>query len=269
MSDDLSREQLEVRRDRDFRFGVQEIASSALSALARAEAAEQALTEMEDDRNAAVAACGNALREWGESEARAEAAEAVRDQHWTTIVGLMEAIDHKVATMDMLRARAEAAEAERDEAKKSEDSAWETVEALQERDKWPACACMTDAKDDVCGVHSPAISKIRADLAVAEGCIKRLVALWAPVKDLDLGWCWGYAATDTLEPMTEQEAECMRKEAPMKHCVLVPCPGCHLIASADEGHHLCRACEGYQPTVGPRSGRSTAADRAATEEDTP
>lgn len=27
--------------------------------------------------------------------------------------------------------------------------------------------------------------------------------------------------------------------------VLVPCPGCKRVTKADEGHHLCRACEGY------------------------
>ena len=29
--------------------------------------------------------------------------------------------------------------------------------------------------------------------------------------------------------------------------VLVPCPGCQRVCKADEGHHLCRACEGYEP----------------------
>ena len=28
---------------------------------------------------------------------------------------------------------------------------------------------------------------------------------------------------------------------------LYPCPGCGINRKADEGHHLCRPCEGYRP----------------------
>lgn len=31
----------------------------------------------------------------------------------------------------------------------------------------------------------------------------------------------------------------------MKRSLLVPCPACGRTRSADEGHHLCRTCEGY------------------------
>jgi hypothetical protein len=33
--------------------------------------------------------------------------------------------------------------------------------------------------------------------------------------------------------------------------VLFPCPGCNLTKNADEGHHLCRECEGYKPIPKP------------------
>lgn len=36
----------------------------------------------------------------------------------------------------------------------------ERLEALEERDKWPPCACAYDTKDDICAVHSPAVAKI-------------------------------------------------------------------------------------------------------------
>lgn len=31
--------------------------------------------------------------------------------------------------------------------------------------------------------------------------------------------------------------------------LLVPCPGCGETRKADEGHHLCRRCEGYRPAT--------------------
>ncbi len=41
----------------------------------------------------------------------------------------------------------------------------------------------------------------------------------------------------------------MSRILPAKKDVLVPCPGCGEVKSADAGHHLCRQCEGYPVSV--------------------
>lgn len=42
----------------------------------------------------------------------------------------------------------------------------------------------------------------------------------------------------------------------MKRCLLVPCPGCLRTRTADEGHYLCRECEGYPAPTDPDLRRS-------------
>jgi cell division FtsZ-interacting protein ZapD len=40
----------------------------------------------------------------------------------------------------------------------------EMIAALEERDRWPPCACCYDAPGDVCAVHSPRLAPLEAEV---------------------------------------------------------------------------------------------------------
>jgi hypothetical protein len=72
--------------------------------------------------------------------------------------------------------------AAREEIKDAHDS----EDAADQRAGYAHCACMVDRPDDVCGVHSPAVSKITADLSAlrtrleeAEGLLRTGLDLFA------------------------------------------------------------------------------------------
>lgn len=48
----------------------------------------------------------------------------------------------------------------------------ESVAAMEERDRWPKCACSHDAPGDVCAVHSPRLASLEAALAEARAGAK-------------------------------------------------------------------------------------------------
>lgn len=48
--------------------------------------------------------------------------------------------------------------------------------------------------------------------------------------------------------------------------VLYPCPGCHRIRNADEGHRLCRECEGYTPLLAAGGGQGSMVNEFVCEE---
>ncbi len=67
--------------------------------------------------------------------------------------------DYREKQLSEVHKQLAAAEQERDEAKQSRDDAWQSADATEEARKWPPCACMLDRKDDVCALHSAAVSK--------------------------------------------------------------------------------------------------------------
>ena len=69
----------------------------------------------------------------------------------------------------------------RDEHERKLHDVDEMLEASNERAKWPVCACDYDAVGDVCGVHSSAVARERANADVLRVVVRRLLDGWKPL----------------------------------------------------------------------------------------